>query len=176
MNHQTTTLAFVVREIPRLNIDLSKLKSLGLNPGPWIKQLKEPSGGSDELLVDGVSYSIDELRGTLLTETPGDSIAYLTDFLLDDAAMEKLIEELSDCDTIVCESQYRQSDIELARKNYHMTTVQAATLAKRAQVGEMVLFHLSERYDQTDWLEMLAEARAIFPNTRYPEHWDLEIL
>ena len=30
---------------------------------------------------------------------------------------------------------------------------------------------LSERYQREGWLEMLEEARAIFPNTHFPEHW-----
>ena len=39
---------------------------------------------------------------------------------------------------------------------------------------ELVLFHLSDRYQRADWLEMLQEARQIFPKTGYPTHWNLE--
>jgi ribonuclease Z len=48
--------------------------------------------------------------------------------------------------TLICEGQYRHSDLERARKNLHMTTVQSATLARRAQAGELVLFHSPDRY------------------------------
>ena len=37
----------------------------------------------------------------------------------------------------------------------------------------MVLFHLSERYRPPEWLELLEEARAVFPRTVFAEHWGL---
>jgi ribonuclease Z len=107
----------------------------------------------------------------LVTVTPGDSVAYLTDFLLDDAASDRLTEALKGVGSVVCESQYRQADLELARRNYHMTSVQAASLAARAGVGQLVLFHLSDRYQPEGWAELLAEARAVFPATTFPDHW-----
>jgi ribonuclease BN (tRNA processing enzyme) len=55
-----------------------------------------------------------------------------------------------------------------------MTSVQSATLAQRAGVRELVLFHLSERYRREDWIEMLREARQVFPNTHYPPRWGLD--
>jgi ribonuclease Z len=54
-----------------------------------------------------------------------------------------------------------------------MTARQAATLAARAGVGRLVLFHLSERYRPPEWLELLEEARAVFPRTVFAEHWGL---
>ncbi len=173
MEHRTPTLAYIIREKPRRNIDTSRLASLGLRPGPWLKGVKEYTGGPDVVTIDGVTHSIDELRQKLIVETPGESIAYLTDFLLDDRAMERLSQVLRGCDTVVCEGQYRHSDLELAKKNFHMTTVQAATLAERASVRQLVLFHLSDRYESEDWVEMLHEARRIFPNTQYPADWKL---
>jgi ribonuclease Z len=59
------------------------------------------------------------------------------------------------------------------RKNFHMTTVLSATLAQRAQVGELVLFHLSDRYEPAEWVEMLHEARRHFPEAKYPPQWKL---
>lgn len=55
-----------------------------------------------------------------------------------------------------------------------MTTVLAATLAQRAGARELVLFHLSDRYQRQEWVEMLCEARLIFRNTHYPPQWSLE--
>ena len=73
--------------------------------------------------------------------------------------------------TVVCESQYRDADRELAQKNYHMTTTLVATLAKRAGIGQLVLFHLSDRYQPDEWRDMLGEAQVIFPKTVLPGHW-----
>ena len=171
MDHQTPSLAYVVREKPRLNVDVTRLKTLGLRPGPWLKQLKEAPASQQYLDVNGIQHPLDSLRKNLLVESAGDSIAYLTDFLMDEAAMTRLEQPLQGCKIMVCESQYRQADRELAQRNYHMTCTLAAELARRAKVGELVLFHLSDRYTPDVWQEMLQEARGIFPNTRFPESW-----
>jgi ribonuclease Z len=113
------------------------------------------------------------LQELLTTETAGDSIAYLTDFLLDDAAQDRLARALQGVGTVVCESQYRHADVELALRNGHMTATQAATLAKRADVERLVLFHLSDRYSRDEWRQLLAEAQAVFAATSFPSHWSL---
>jgi ribonuclease Z len=174
MEHRTPTLAYIVHEKVRRNIDTSRMAALGLRPGPWLKQLKDSSSNLESVVIDGVTHSMTNLQRALVVETPGESIAYLTDFLLDEPAIERLSDALRGCQTVICEGQYRHSDLELAWKNFHMTTVLSATLAQRAQVGELVLFHLSDRYHRADWVDMLQEARQIFPNVRYPAHWDLE--
>ena len=173
MDHRTPSLAYVVREKTRENIDTEKLSALGLRPGPWLNQLKDTGSGSAKVEVDGVERSVAELREELIVESPGESVAYLTDFRLDEPAMELLTEAVRGCRAIICEGQYRHADLELAGKNYHMTTVQAAQLAKRAEVGELVLFHLSERYDRQGWVEMLEEAREVFGGACYPGGWGL---
>jgi ribonuclease Z len=47
------------------------------------------------------------------------------------------------------------------------------TLAARAGVGQLVLFHLSDRYRPEGWRALLAEAQAVFSATRFPAHWSL---
>lgn len=171
MDHKTPSIAYIVREKPHQNIDTERLAALGLRPGPWLKRVK--AGASGVVMVEGVEWELERLRGELIVETEGDSIAYLTDFILDAPAIETLSAVLTGCRTVVCEGQYRHADLELAERNHHMTTVQAATLAARAGVERLILFHLSERYRAGEWMEMLEEARQIFPNTAYPEHWQV---
>ncbi len=174
MEHRTTTLAYIVREKPRRNIDVTRLGALGLQPGPWLKQLKEAIDPESAIVVDGVAHTAGALAESLVSETPGDSVAYLTDFLLDDQAMDALVPRLRECNTVVCEAQYRHADLDLAHRHFHMTTVLSATLAQRAAVRELVLFHLSERYSRSEWLDMLSEARAVFPRTRFADSWRLD--
>ncbi|MBS0201986.1 MAG: ribonuclease Z [Planctomycetes bacterium] len=174
MNHGTPSLAYVVREKARSNVDTSQLAVLGLRPGPWLKQLKDNADRSDDVVIDGVPHSMATLRESLVTETPGDSIAYLTDFILDEAAVSYLSKTLQNCGTVVCEAQYRNADRELALRNFHMTTGPVAELARQSDINRLVLFHLSDRYTSKEWSEMLAEARAIFPNTAFPEAWHIE--
>ncbi len=173
MNHKTPSLAYIVREKPRLNIHIERLSALGLPQGPWLKDLKEQK--PDDLLIEinGKRHRLGDLRDDLFMETPGDSIAYVTDFLMDESAREMLSSALKGCNTVVCEAQYGHNDLELAKRNFHMTTKQAAQLAGQAEIGQLVLFHLSERYRPDQWQDMLKEAKEIFPDTCFPGHFEL---
>ena len=130
-----------------------------------MKALKDPVELADDAIVEGRPAG--ELREKLLVPTPGDSIAYLTDFLMDEAAAERLEPWLAGCKAVVCESQYRAADLELALKNFHMTSVQGAAVAKRAGVEDLVLIHVSSRYTREEWMALLEEARAVFPGARF---------
>ena len=174
LDHRAPSMAYILRERPRLNVDPLKLAKSGLQPGPWLQMIRETR--VDEAPTVTIGDRVVErraLREQLLVETPGESIAYLTDFLLDEPAQERLLPILKSCTTLVCESQYREADLALALRNHHMTAAQAARLADRADVGQLLLFHLSQRYRREEWPALLAEARAIFPNTQFPSHWDL---
>ncbi|HEX2949649.1 MAG TPA: MBL fold metallo-hydrolase [Armatimonadota bacterium] len=173
MNHLTPSLAYIVREKPRLNIDVRRLGELGLQPGPWLQSVKTAPPTQATIAIDGKPYPLAQLRSSLLVETPGDSIAYLTDFLLDDAAVARLVPALHGCRIVVCESAYLAADTELAERNYHMTAPRVAALAKLAEVGQLVLIHLSERYTPDEWPVFLQEAREIFPNTHFPKVWGI---
>ncbi len=168
--HHGPSLGFLVREHPRLNIDPAKLQASGLRPGPWVKALKE---GADAIEIDGKALNPEALRADLLVETPGESVAYLTDFLLDEPTHERLRVWLQNCDTLICEAQYQHADADLATRNHHATTRQVGELAQAAGVGRLLLFHLSQRYRPEAWLQMLKEARTAFPKTKFPGHWKL---
>lgn len=172
MDHGTPALAYLVREAPRSHVDPARLSRLGLTAGAWLKRLGEASADA-EIIVDGAPYAVAELRRALLVETPGDSIAYLTDFLLDATAMDRLAPWLAGCRTIVGECQYRAADETLARRNHHVTTRQIAELAKRAGAEHLILLHLSRRYLPHERAEMLAEAREIFPDSYFPVGWEV---
>lgn len=172
MDHMTPSMAYIVREKPRVNVDTTKLAALGLRPGAWLKQIKtSQQNESTSVQIEGKMYQLDYLRQQLLVETPGESLAYLTDFLMDEKAQEQLTTVLKNCTVMICESQYLTADRALADKHYHMTATQVAQTARRAGVQQLILFHLSDRYDKSEWLELLKEAQAIFPNTTFPNRW-----
>lgn len=172
LNHIIPSIGYLLIENPSHNIDAGKLERLELQPGRWLEKIRDFSlEDSANIEIEGMKFSLGELRKELLKTTGGDSIAYLTDFILDDLSKEKLIKFLKGCNTIICESQYLNKDLKLAKTNYHLTALQAATIAKEAGVKKLILFHISERY-QKFYTEILNEARNVFENTYFPENWE----
>jgi ribonuclease Z len=172
LDHGTPSAGYVVREHARVNVDTDKLQALGLKPGPWVKRLRGPPAAVEEtVLVDGADRPLDVLQAELLVHTPGDSIAYLTDFRMTPATSDELAVLLRGVNTVVCESQYRGADVELAERVMHSTATEVAAMAARAGIGKLILFHFSARYDAEGRREMLDEARALFANTHLPDGW-----
>lgn len=172
MNHGIPSIGYVVREHDRVNIDPERLARSGLNPGPWLRALRDELETTPEsMMIDGVRFSTADLREDLLVHSRGEAFAYLTDFFADDAEIQRLAACLEGVDTLVCECQYRDGDAELAAKNHHMTTVKVASLAAAARVKRLCLIHLSDRYTPQEWREMKAEAADVFPNAEFPPGW-----
>jgi ribonuclease Z len=171
MDHGTPSLAYRLSEPERVNVDTSQFASLDLKPGAWVKAFKDALPAQTELEIDGKMHDLELLRSRLLLRSSGECIAYLTDFLMNDAAIVKLESMLQADDILVCESQYRQADLELAIRNDHMTNVQAATLAARVKAQQLVLFHVSRRYSSEELQELLLEAQTVFANTVFSSTW-----
>jgi ribonuclease Z len=165
LNHGIPSIGYLVREDDRLNVDVEQLRSLGLKPGPWLKTLP-----TDQVsLIDRTSHDSETLRQQLLKQTPGQSMAFLTDFIAEDEAeRERIAHHVRGVNTLVCECQYRASDLELARRNRHMTSQLVGQLAQAAAPGRLWLTHFSERYQPHEWRSMVDEVRALFPATSVP--------
>ena len=172
LDHGTPSVGYLVREADRVNVDTAKLAAKGLKPGPWLKRLRGPSATPGETIeIGGVVYPLSVLQAELLVTTPGDSIAYLTDFRMTPATADELVPWLRGVNTVVCESQYRAIDADLAERVMHSTAEEVASMAARAGIGRLILFHFSDRYDAIARREMLADARAIFANATLPDGW-----
>jgi ribonuclease Z len=107
-----------------------------------------------EVEVGGRRVRLDEVS----VDRPGQSMAFVMDTRVCGAALELA----RGVDLLVCESTYLSSEATEAREHGHMTAVEAATLAREAGVGRLVLTHFSQRYTSVEPFEH--EARAIFPN------------
>lgn len=174
LDHGTPSMAYIVREDDRSNVEPGRLGELQLQPGAWLKVLKDPATPDEaELDVNGEVHRAGELRAQLMRISHGDSIAYMTDFMLkkgsDDA--DQLVHFLSGCQTLVCENNYRNADAELAAKHHHMTSAGVADLAGRVAPERLILFHLSDRYTVDEWQEQLAEVRDVFAAAEFPSGW-----
>ena len=83
-------------------------------------------------------------------------------FCSDTAYNEKIIPLISGVDALYHESTFLKSEEELAVKTMHCTSAQAAEIAKKAAVKQLILGHFSTRYENIDLFR--EEALEVFPN------------
>ena len=113
--------------------------------------------------MEGKEWSIPDLRNRLLYFAPGYAITYITDAIFEGENIAKMIEVAQGSDHLFCESSFLKVDEDRARATHHLTTVQAATIAREANVKQLHIFHFSRRYAGMEHL-FLKEARSVFPN------------
>jgi ribonuclease Z len=75
-----------------------------------------------------------------------------------------------EAELLVHDGTFSSEELERAADTGHSTAVQAAELAREAEVRMLALVHVSSRYNVSAVLE---EARAAFPNTYAPRDFDL---
>ena len=92
-------------------------------------------------------------------------------FCTDTSYFPKLAGSLRNIDLLYFESTFSDKDKNLAKMTGHSTSVQAATLAKEACVGKLLIGHFSTRYKSVQ--SLLSEARVIFPETYAAEDGDI---
>nr|WP_288835652.1 ribonuclease Z [uncultured Flavobacterium sp.] len=110
--------------------------------------------GKDILLDDGTL--IPNVQLTFDPEIPR-SYAFCSDTAYNEAVL-LIIEK---ADVLYHEATFLQSEENLAAKTMHSTAIEAATIAKKAQVKQLILGHYSTRYDNINLFK--EEAETVFP-------------
>ena len=127
-------------------------------------QINNIKAGQGYTLPDGTIIPHEQLV------TPPDaprSYAYCSDTRY----MPELHLMVQGVNTLYHESTYANDKKDGAEKYYHSTAEQAATVARDAQVGKLLLGHYSARYN--DETVLLNEARNVFPNTFLTNEMDV---
>jgi len=83
-------------------------------------------------------------------------------FCSDTAYNESIVPIIKDVNVLYHESTFIEKNESLALPTKHSTAKQAATIAKKANVGQLILGHYSTRYD--DLSVFKKEAETVFPN------------
>ncbi len=121
-----------------------------------IKNIAEIKNGADFVTPEGAI-----IPNRYLTRPSEQAKRYA--YCSDTAYSEKIIPLIEGVDLLFHESTFMEEDVRKAEKTNHSTAKQAATIAQKAQVKELMLGHYSARYNHLE--PLLAEAREIFPNS-----------
>jgi ribonuclease Z len=149
--HSVPSLGFCLKEDNRLGrFDREAAIALGIPPGPIFGRLQH--GNSVEL--DGQIILPSQVMGA---PRPGRTIVYSGD-----TRPCQTIELASRCaDLLIHDGALANDKAEWARETMHSTAGEAASVAKRANVRQLALTHISSRYSE-DITPILNDARSIF--------------
>ncbi|MGZ8398716.1 MAG: ribonuclease Z [Gemmatimonadales bacterium] len=153
--HRAETVGYALVEHIRLGrFNPDRAQELGIPEGPLWGQLHK---GRTVTLPDGRTVGPADLVGA---PRPGRTLVYSGDTRPHAA----VVEASRGADLLVHEATFGGDEMDRARETGHSTAAEAARVALDAGVRRLVLTHISSRYNR-DAAELLAEARAVFPET-----------
>ncbi|HEY9113239.1 MAG TPA: ribonuclease Z [Bacteroidales bacterium] len=164
LKHSVPSWGFVFKEKKR-NRRISK--EFVEDKKPSVELIQKIKQGEDFVGKDGEVIRNKEIT---LPPFPPRSYAYCSDTAYD----ESIIPFIKNVNLLYHESTFDSSMHELAESVLHSTSEQAATIAKKANAGKLLLGHYSGRFKQLYTLE--DEARKVFPNSvlsREGERYDI---
>jgi len=155
----TESLGYLFEEEARRALLPGRLDGLGVPEGPERAVLAR---GLPVVLADGRSVTPEMVKGP---DVSGAKLAIIGDV----EEVASLVEPVRRADALVIEATFLERDAALARSRGHLTAAAAARLACEAEIGELLLTHISGRYQAA---EILAEASAVFPRVRVATDFD----
>jgi ribonuclease Z len=153
--HRADTVGYALVEHIRLGrFNPDRARELGIPEGPYWGHLHK---GKTVTLEDGRMVGPADLVGP---PRPGRILVYSGDT----RPHPSVVEASRGADLLIHEATFGGDEMERARETGHSTAAEAARVALDAGVRRLVLTHISSRYNR-DAAELLAEARAVFPET-----------
>ena len=151
--HRIECWGFVFRQVkPSRRVNPAKAL-IHQVPSSFFDQLK---WGEDYTDKDG-----NRIANELVTDAAPAPLSYA--YAADTGYDESIVEKVAGVDMLYHETTYLKDLEERANKRFHCTTVQAATIARLANVKKLIIGHFSSKYDRLDDFQL--EASAVFPNT-----------
>jgi ribonuclease Z len=157
LDHRIYTNGYLFREKPgerKLIVGAAERSNIDI---AYYRKLKQ---GYDVVNRDGQIIKNEEVTKS---GPPVKSYAYCSDT----AYNESIIPIIKNADILYHESTFLEKHAQLAPKTKHSTAIQAATIAKKANVKQLVLGHYSTRYDDIE--EFKKETVGVFDNVSLAE-------
>ena len=159
--HEVTAVGYALLEDDRPGrFDVGVAEQLGVPVGPERGALQR---GEAVTLPDGRVIRPDDVLGE---PRAGRKIVLAGDT----GPAESVLEVAQRADLLVHEATFCEEERERARETAHSTALEAAQLARAADVEMLALTHLSSRYFGAD---VAREARTIFAETVVPKDFDV---
>lgn len=141
LNHRIPCTGFVFREKPRQRkINREKLEFYGI-PNAYIPLLK--AGNDYEDVSSGKRVPNTELTSAALAPR---SFAYCSDTLY----TESFLQQIKGVSILYHEATFMHDMLPRAEETLHTTALQAGELAKKANVGKLIIGHFSARYKELE--------------------------
>lgn len=154
LDHCIPCYGFSVTEHDRRGkFSVARARELGVTEGPLFGALQR---GEAVVLDDGRRILPQEVLGATRR---GRKVTYCTDTRMCDAA----VQIARGSDLFIHEATYADEMEREAGERFHATARQAAFVATRAGVRQLMITHFSPRYADPE--ELAAEARSVFPDT-----------
>ena len=161
LEHRVPCCGYLIQEKPTLpHIRRDVLDAYGVP----LSQVGNIKNGADFVTPDG--EVIPNNRLVVPADAPR-SYAYISDTRY----MPALASQLKGVHTLYHESTYGDDHLPQSEKYFHSTARQAATVARDAGVGRLLLGHYSSRYE--DERVLLNEAKEVFSNVNLTNEMDV---
>jgi len=156
VDHSVLTFAYSFIEKPRYGkFKPERANELGIPESKLWKKLQEGE------IIEFEGKKIDPLKkGIVGPKRPGRKVTYSGDTV----PCESLIELGKNSDVLIHEATFSKELSAIALEKKHSTSVDAAIEAKKMGAKQLILTHISSRY-QEDAVKLLEDAKEIFPNT-----------
>lgn len=157
LDHRVYTNGFLFKEKAfdrKLLIDKAEEKHIDV---AYYRKLKQ---GADVLNTKGELISNADVT---IEGVPSKSYAFCSDT----AYREDIVPIINNADVLYHESTFLEAHASLCAKTKHSTAKQAAEIAKKANVGTLILGHYSSRYNTLD--DFKTEAQTVFNRVELAE-------
>lgn len=146
VHHTVPSVAYCFKEKDKWNIDEEKLKELGIKRGPWLKKLKKDG----KVTVDGKEINLKDVGYV----KEGLKVVYSGDT----QPCDNILKMSKNADLLIHDGTFMEEDV---GTKSHADVKGAARLAKEAGVKNLILTHISRRYQDINEIE--EQANKTFP-------------
>lgn len=152
LKHRVYTNGFLFQEKPdERKLDIEAVQRYDIH----VAYYQKIKNGSDITLDDG---TVVENKKLTFDPPPTKSYAFCSDTVYN----EEIIPIIQNTDILYHESTFLESEARLAEKTLHSTAKEAANIALKANVKQLILGHYSTRYDGIERFK--EEAETVFAN------------